>query len=369
MTRFHDLDALRAFAMLLGIVLHATIFLLPGAEPEPLWPVQLDYADEVDPALNPYGYALLLIHGMRMPLFFMISGFFTAMMWQSRGLRRLGEHRLKRIGLPLLVGMFTIIPLTYLLSAPGEFGPFDWLTSWLLGLFHLWFLLYLLLLAAGFMIVARLGLQFRHWAWWLLIPLTLLPQYFNQEGFGADTPTTLLPAPQIIALYSVFFIFGVFFYQRGIAVRRWWTWGIAPALVIFPVGLAFTYPDQAAGGAAAAEWTPAVAALLKTAYAWLMIFGMMGLFRWAMSQERFWVRYMSDASYWLYVAHVPLVIAGQQLAAAADANPHLSFALILAGTTGILLLIYQLGVRYTPVGIMLNGKRTRRIRPAPQPSG
>ena len=28
MTRFHELDALRAFAMLLGIVLHASIFLV-----------------------------------------------------------------------------------------------------------------------------------------------------------------------------------------------------------------------------------------------------------------------------------------------------------------------------------------------------
>lgn len=370
MTRFHDLDALRAFAMLLGIVLHATIFLLPGAEPEPLWPVQLDYAFEVPLERNPYGYALVLIHGMRMPLFFMISGFFTAMMWQSRGLRRLGEHRIKRIGLPLVVCLFTIIPLTYWLSWPDQFGPWDWLTSWLLGLFHLWFLLYLLLLAAGFMIAARLGLQFRHWAWWLLIPLTLLPQYFNVEGFAADTPTTLLPAPQIIGLYAVFFGFGAFFYQRGITVRRWWTWGIALALAVFPLGLVFTFSEPAAGGTAAqAQLMLAAATLLKTAYAWLMIFGMMGLFRWAMSQERFWVRYMSDASYWLYVAHVPLVIAGQQLAAAADANPHLSFALILAGTTVILLIIYQLGVRYTPIGIMLNGKRTRRTRPAPQPSG
>ena len=34
--RFHDLDALRAFAMLLGIVLHACLFLMPVDA----WPVQ-----------------------------------------------------------------------------------------------------------------------------------------------------------------------------------------------------------------------------------------------------------------------------------------------------------------------------------------
>ena len=63
MTRFHDLDALRAGAMLLGIVLHGTLFLLPDT----IWPVQLAYAYEVAPARNPYVW-LLLIHGMRMPL-------------------------------------------------------------------------------------------------------------------------------------------------------------------------------------------------------------------------------------------------------------------------------------------------------------
>ena len=49
MTRFHDLDALRAGAMLLGIALHGTLFLLPDT----IWPVQLGYAYEVAPARNP----------------------------------------------------------------------------------------------------------------------------------------------------------------------------------------------------------------------------------------------------------------------------------------------------------------------------
>ena len=38
---------------------------------------------------------------------------------------------------------------------------------------------------------------------------------------------------------------------------------------------------------------------------------------------------------------------------------HLKFLLICVAVTGILLVIYQLGVRYTPIGTMLNGKRVR----------
>ena len=110
-----------------------------------------------------------------MLLFFMLSGFFTAILWQSCGLRRLAEHRLKRIALPLLVGMFTIIPATHWLAAGSEFRPSAWPLVWLDGFYHLWFLWYLLLLAGGFMLAARLGLQFRRRLWWLLVPLTLLP--------------------------------------------------------------------------------------------------------------------------------------------------------------------------------------------------
>ena len=36
--RFYDLDALRAVAMFLGIVLHSSIFVAP--DPQPIWPIQ-----------------------------------------------------------------------------------------------------------------------------------------------------------------------------------------------------------------------------------------------------------------------------------------------------------------------------------------
>lgn len=59
-----DLDALRAFAMLLGIVLHGLLSFINT----PLWPAQDRYPnDEV------YGLALHAIHGFRMQLFFLIS--------------------------------------------------------------------------------------------------------------------------------------------------------------------------------------------------------------------------------------------------------------------------------------------------------
>ena len=101
-TRYHDLDALRAFAMLLGIVLHGLLSFLPI----PIWPVQ-DMNQSVF-----YFIPLMFIHGFRMSLFFFISGFFTMMMWQKRGSVRLLQHRTKRIVLPFFIFGALLFPLS-----------------------------------------------------------------------------------------------------------------------------------------------------------------------------------------------------------------------------------------------------------------
>ena len=63
--RRHDLDALRAFAMALGIVLHGALTFIPGA-----WRV----ADaSVKDDATPFAVLVPAIHGSRMPLFFLMS--------------------------------------------------------------------------------------------------------------------------------------------------------------------------------------------------------------------------------------------------------------------------------------------------------
>ena len=116
--RFHDLDALRAFAMLLGIVLHGVLSFFPVS----IWPAQdlhqpmvevpaaltaplLNAGLEVPESYSPFEFALHAIHGFRMQLFFLVSGFFTAMLWRNRGLKSLAKHRAKRILLPLAIAL------------------------------------------------------------------------------------------------------------------------------------------------------------------------------------------------------------------------------------------------------------------------
>jgi len=104
---------------------------------------------------------------------------------------------------------------------------------------------------------------------------------------------------------------------------------------------------------------------VQVAFAWLMCFGSMGLFRWIFARERFWVRYLSDASYWLYLTHLPLVIGAQMVLVTWPISIHLKFLLISTTIVAGLLVVYQVGVRYTVIGAVMNGPRTRRAVPAP----
>src|SRR5262245_47305087 len=98
-SRRHDLDALRALAMLLGIALHAGLSLTPFP-----WVVQDTRQTEW------LGLFFAAVHGFRMPLFFLVSGFFTAMLWKRRGIAALLKQRTRRIFLPCMLGLVTIVP-------------------------------------------------------------------------------------------------------------------------------------------------------------------------------------------------------------------------------------------------------------------
>ena len=74
--------------MLLGIGLHASLAFFPS-----FWPVQDRNASDG----GGFDWFLHAVHGFRMPVFFLLSGFFTAMLWRRRGTVALVIHRARRI--------------------------------------------------------------------------------------------------------------------------------------------------------------------------------------------------------------------------------------------------------------------------------
>src|SRR5262245_57581836 len=100
--RYHGLDALRGFAMFLGLVLHAAIPYMQN--PVPFWPVR-DHRGSVL-----FDVVLLAVHDFRMQVFFLLAGFFGALLYARYGFGGAAVHRLKRIVLPFVLAMMTIQP-------------------------------------------------------------------------------------------------------------------------------------------------------------------------------------------------------------------------------------------------------------------
>jgi hypothetical protein len=114
--RYHALDRVRATAMLLGVVYHAILFrMFVGAGgPGPMG------------APDSSRWFSDWLHSFRMPLFFLISGFFGRMMLEKYGTRDYLKRRWQRIAIPLFVGLFTFSPLyivTRDLVGGPRFGP------------------------------------------------------------------------------------------------------------------------------------------------------------------------------------------------------------------------------------------------------
>ncbi|MEL6186629.1 MAG: hypothetical protein AAFU79_18575, partial [Myxococcota bacterium] len=78
-----------------------------------------------------------------------------------------------------------------------------------------------------------------------------------------------------------------------------------------------------------------------------------------LSRESFWVRYLSDASYWIYLIHMTCIFAVQGVVASWPVSGALKFSAVMIGVTILSVGTYHGGVRYTPLGTLMNGRRTR----------
>jgi hypothetical protein len=255
--------------------------------------------------------------------------------------------------------------------------------NWLLAIIpifqHLWFLYYLVLLITGFALVTWVARKL-NWtplpAWivdsplrllWL-VPLTFVPQFFMVTDFGPDTAASPIPWPPMLAYYAVFFGFGALCHgQKAFENSIGRRWPVYILLALPALLLALHWYELRGGIFATSEskelsqllYNNLLCTLFTVLYAWLMIFGFIGLFRQFFSKGNRYIRYISDSSYWLYVMHLPPIMLLQIWMSGWPWPSAIKFLAICMVSTGVLLLIYEYAVRYTLIGTMLNGKKTR----------
>jgi peptidoglycan/LPS O-acetylase OafA/YrhL len=174
-----------------------------------------------------------------------------------------------------------------------------------------------------------------------------------------DTAPGLLPWPPTLAYYAVFFGFGALCFGRSEfeakAGRHW----VLHLVVALPALLLGVHLYQEGGGGSASRW---LLSLCAVTYAWLMVFGLIGCFRRFFARENEQIRYLSDSSYWLYLAHLPLIIALQVWVSRWDFHHFPKFLFVCSLTFVILIIVYEYAIRYTVIGTVLNGKKTRAAK-------
>lgn len=383
--RLHHLDALRGGALLLGVLLHALMPFLPGD----VWLVN-DSRDSVPAALG-----MGVIHLFRMTLFMMLAGYFGHMVLNRRGTGAYLRDRLLRIGLPMVAfwpPLFAMIALAIVSfialggSVPESRPDVEETGSGVLALptMHLWFLLLLMeivlvviLLRAVLVralgpersrrISRRIGALAAAPAGILLVAVPYALGAFLQPGAvtGLNEPTTLVPVVGASIAYGGAFLTGWFLRAEGSAlarVERRWIIHLVGAVVLTPA--AMLSPAFA---------PPLLGAALTGLAGWAWVFGLLGLMARLVRREIPWVRYLADASYWIYLLHLPLLLWVEIPIAGWDAPVLVKLALVLTVATAVLLLSYDLLVRSTWIGAWLNGRRhpralSRRSQPLTAPA-
>jgi peptidoglycan/LPS O-acetylase OafA/YrhL len=184
------------------------------------------------------------------------------------------------------------------------------------------------------------------------------------RNWSMDTPDrSLQPSIPVLVIYGGFFVFG---------------WMLNRQRDLLPQFARFTWPRCVLAGAGVAailllgdvEGNPGhpqyVAAHIGHALAyaltmWSLVFLTIGVFRRYCSRPNAVIRYVADSSYWMYLIHLPIVIWLQVAVAELALHWSLKLAFISVATIGVSLFTYDLFVRSTFLGRVLNGRRRERV--------
>jgi peptidoglycan/LPS O-acetylase OafA/YrhL len=386
--RLHGLDAVRGYALLLGVVFHASASFL--ATRHGVWPVMDNRPSQL------LSGVFFVSHIFRMATFFLIAGFFAHMSFHRRGLAGFVKDRAQRIALPLVAG-WPVIFGTLLFGAWVALGghlpkappPGGSHTPGGFPLTHLWFLYVLLwlyaIVLAGRALVVRLdragGVQ--RWAdravgfvvtnpaglALLAIPgaLALMRQPHWLMWFGVPTPDqSLIPTLPALAEFLTAFTFGWLLRRQTGLLEVWtrrWTLNLGAAVVLTGALLAMVgvapIVEPAPDGLARLPYVVAY-----TLAVWTWTAGLIGLALRHLNRESRVRRYIADSSYWIYLVHLPLVMALQAAVSRLAWPWEAKFAVILGVAFPLMFATYQLFVRRTVLGVILNGKRAPARAPA-----
>lgn len=327
--RLFFIDHLRAALVILVVLHHIAIVYGEGVS---FWYVDVP----ATPTLG--GFLMVLFVLMNQAWFmgalFLLAGYFTPGSFERKGAGSFLKGRLVRLGIPLLIWLFILNPISnigiFLEPAVWVDAPLTWATFWqmypqFIGLGVAWFLALLLIFSFGY----------AGWRWlarnreiepereyapptYLAIGLFIvglaLVSYLVRVVIPIGRSVLDFPTLAYLPQYLSFFIIGAIAYRRDwlrTVTDRMGKIGFAVALVA-TIALFWLPVLGILGGTMRflgnGSWTSAVYALWDSAFAVGLTLAAITFFRRYFNQQSSLGSFLAQQSYAVYVIHSPIVV-------------------------------------------------------------
>jgi glucan biosynthesis protein C len=322
-----------------------------------------------------------------MQAFFLVAGFFAAQSLQRRGTSQWLMDRSERLGVPLLFGLAVLTPLQLLLIQLSHSvfagDPAHPLPTRPGFLFHLWFIVDLLLFSAFTACVRRLD-RHRYGSRWLLrasgafsaggpaaalAGLLLLSAYVRGVGAigqwidnvvvaGSAHPFWLdVCDPAAILAYLPYFALGYLLRRDPVLCARF----AHPSIASCVAGLAIT--ALVAYDGVERSGVPLVTSLLSPLATIQMIRVGLRLAAWPGWQRISGTRVLLEGSYTIYLVHLPVALAMSIIAIACHLPALAGFLFVASTTMAFSIVIYHASSRSPLANYVLNGIRMPAAHP------
>lgn len=356
--------------MFLGVVIHSAINY--SSSYDMTWPLR---AKETS---NAFFFLVDFIHTFRMPVFFLIAGFFGAFLYFNKSPEQMLKNRFKRILIPFFVFLILLRPFlsfsfkycvaifegerpvtfTEHFSSFGNYIPYN--------LSHLWFLYYLFIISVLMYLFSKLTTRisvlsidnffertFKIPAYRLLTltSISFIILYLSDVK-SFETSVSWIPDLGILTYFLAFYITGWLLYRKKELVNTLKHLDIIiTAVGVIAFCLQFYYYEHL---------NLVSVQIINSIITCSLSIGIIGLFLRFADVPNNHVTYFVNSSYWVYLIHffISLLLSG--LLNDLVISVYLKFLIVLFGTTTICFTSYHFFVRKTLIEVFLNGKKHRR---------
>jgi glucans biosynthesis protein C len=356
--RRHDLDWLRVIGVFTLIPLHSAVIFSLG----------LHYLKQPQPSLA-LDTIVVYISIWLMPLLFFLAGAAARFALNRRTPRQFIRARAKRLmvpfslffALPLVAG--TVFGWSFLFQVP-TYGSVSWEA---IGTGHLWFINYLFWFS---LVALPVFIFLRKPAGQRLI--SRLAAFCEKPGmiFILAIPLMLRPPdndnPIVRIFYIVYFIYGFVIFSDprvGAAIEKHAGIGLALGLAGL-IGYMIVVETNNVPQGITLSTAPLLIVTGITPWAWLV--AILGFGRRYLSFENGTLRYLAEASYPIYILHMPVNILVGYYVLGTNWDVLVKFGVIVVSTIFLTVAAYDLLVKRTKVTRYLFGMKPKRPTTPPE---